>query len=357
MAQNEFRFFDTHIHFTENTPVDVSVESYKKLFALTGVEKAAFLSLPGSTSEGAGPTQNVKALYYKDVFSPNGYAFAGLIHNRALDEEGQSRNLLHQVERYFEAGFDGLKMLEGKPTMRKALRIRLTDGIFDRMFAFLEENHIPITLHNADPATFWDLSKMTPHEISRGWFCDASLPTKDEMFEEVMTIMDRHPRLHLTMAHYGFTSDALDQAQRFLDGYEHTALDTTPGWEQYVNMYGDIAHWQPFLETHAHRIKYGTDSYNVYNPDEKAMTARQLHQPTIIRNFMQGCGEYEIYGHTYGGIQLASELLQKIYYENASKEYGKPKPISKQFVAEEIAANRAEKEQYDLAVIAEHFGV
>lgn len=358
MTAVPYRFFDTHTHFLQGTPLDRSAEIYKQLFALTNTEKAAFLSLPNSFAEGLGPFQNIEALYFKDFFSPNGYAFAGLIHNFSLDAEAQSLDFLHQVETYFSSGFDALKMLEGKPTMRKATNLKLTDYKFDRTFSFLEENGIPLTIHNADPATFWDLSKMLPSEIENGWYCDPSLPTKDEMFEEVMVIMQRHPRLHLTLAHYGFTSDAIHQAKRFLDGYEYTALDMTPGWEQYTNMHADIENWLPFLESHADRFKYGTDfeNYNVSDDD----IVNHLRPSNIIRNFMETDTEHTIHGHTYRGINLDSSLLQKMYYENAAKEYGDPKPISKAFIAAEIEKHLpicTEEEKYDLSVVAAHFSL
>ena len=40
--------------------------------------------------------------------------------------------------------------------------------------------------------------------------------------------MKRHPKLRVTLAHYGFTGKRIDQAKRFLDDYEFTAFDTTP---------------------------------------------------------------------------------------------------------------------------------
>ncbi len=55
-------------------------------------------------------------------------------------------------------GFDGVKMMEGKPNRRKLLARRLDDPIFDGYYRFAEENGVPLTLHLADPAYFWDLS-------------------------------------------------------------------------------------------------------------------------------------------------------------------------------------------------------
>ena len=359
MFSPDFKFFDCHVHFNKETDVIRSVEVFKKFFKYGNVEKACFLALPDRFVECAGPTQLAKGLYYKDVFAGKVFAFAGLIHNAKLDKEAQSREFLKQVEGYFSSGFDGLKMLEGKPTTRKDTNLTLTDKVFEPTFSFLEENGISLTIHNADPATFWDLSRMTEHEISRGWFVDSSLPTKDEMFEEIMTIMSRHPKLKLTLAHYGFTSDNIEQARRLLDGYENTRLDMTPGWEQYCNMCKNEKEWVPFLEAHADRIKYGTDSYNNYFENEQEQLEEFCRESTIIRNFYETDSVHDVYGHAYHGINFDRELLKKMYYENASKEYDTPSAIDKQFVLNDIdkiydSCNADEKS--DLDVIAKHFG-
>ena len=360
MYPDKFKFFDCHVHFNKETNIPDSIKAFEKFFEAGNVEKALFHALPTHFVECAGPTQIVKGLFFKDYFKDKIFAFAGLIHDSKLDKKAQSKEFVKQLEGYFSSGFDGLKMLEGKPTTRKETKLTLTDEVFEPVFAFMEENGLSITLHNADPATFWDLSQMTDHEISRGWFVDSSMPTKNEMFEEILTIMSRHPKLKLTLAHYGFTSDNIEQAKRFLDGYENARLDMTPGWEQYCNMCKNADQWVPFLEAHANQIKYGTDSYNNYFEDEAAQIDEMRRQFTIIRNFYETNGEHEIYGHKYFGIDFNRDLLKKMYYENAVKEYGlTPSAIDKQFVFNEIDklySNCTDEEKADLDIIAKHFG-
>ena len=78
------KVFDLHIHYSFDIPIDQMVNIFKEEFAETGTEKFCFLSLPhhanGKDKLFLSANQNVKGLYLKHVFSPNGYAFAGLIH-------------------------------------------------------------------------------------------------------------------------------------------------------------------------------------------------------------------------------------------------------------------------------------
>ena len=87
MSEKMLAKFDTHVHYLMKTPLDESLVSFKKVFDTTGVEKMAFMSIPQEKSEGTDHTQNLKALFFKDSFSPNGYAFAGLVHNENLSKK------------------------------------------------------------------------------------------------------------------------------------------------------------------------------------------------------------------------------------------------------------------------------
>ena len=328
--------FDTHIHHLMKTPLDESLASFKKVFDITGVQKMAFMSIPHEKSEGTDYTQNLKSLFFKDVFSSDGYAFAGLVHNEQLDQKEQALDFIRQAEIYAAVGFDGIKMLEGKPSCRRRFRKLLSDDLYDGFFGFLEENGIPVTLHNADPACYWDKSQMTPYQIGRGWFCGPDLPTKDGMFEDVIAVLRRHPRLKLTMAHFGFLTDNKEQAKLYFDGFENTMVDLTPGGEQFFQMLEDKDFWIDFIEKHDTRIKYGTDTYNNAIADEQLWEMRALPRPTLLRNFFETDTEHTYFDDTYRGIALSPDRLGKIYMQNALMEYGAPKKIDMAYVKKEL---------------------
>ena len=106
--------------------------------------------------------QNMHMLFLKHAFSPNVYAFSGLEHplNVAeMDSEELSKEYLHQAEEYANVGYDGMKMFEGYPSMRKVMKRTLCDKVYDRYYSFLEENNIAVTMHVANPEGNWDIRK------------------------------------------------------------------------------------------------------------------------------------------------------------------------------------------------------
>ena len=100
--------------------------------------------------------------------------------HKRRSKEAAKRELMKAV-REINVGFDGVKILDGKPKMRKNLGRRLDDPIFDPLYAFLQEHDIPVTMHLGDPPEFWDINKISEYALKVGWYCDETYPTLEEM--------------------------------------------------------------------------------------------------------------------------------------------------------------------------------
>ena len=355
------RVFDCHLHLLQKASLTQSVESYRRYFTLNHVERAIFLMIPWEVAwqTNNDDTQNLKGLYLKKQF-PNCYSYAGLCHYPTLSEEEQAENFLAQAQEYYAAGYDGIKLLEGKPGLRKLFKFKISDPVYDKMFSFLEEVNMPVTLHNGDPSAFWDKSKMSEYAIKRGWFVDETNLTLTEMQEDILTLMKRHPKLRFTQAHCGFTSDRIEQAKRFLGDYEYTRYDMTPGGEQELYMSRHWDTWGLFFAESADRYKYGTDTYNSVPPEtplaipprtvepnhmpgfdidpEKVdgWTRNLLYRPWFLRNFMETATEHVYSGETFKGVHLPCDVREKIYFGNAYRDLGDPRPVNEQYYAAEL---------------------
>jgi len=204
------KVFDAHVHHMFEMPIEEVIRIFKLEFPVTATEKQAFLSIPNNVSPEKefclDEMQNMRILFLKYVFSPNAYAFSGLEHplNVAeMDGEYLSKEYLRQAEEYASVGYDGMKMLEGYPSLRKEMKRILCDKVYDRYYSFLEENSIPVTMHVANPEENWDISKASEYNIKMGRVYDNSYPTRLQLLDEVDGIMKKHPKLRLTLAHFG----------------------------------------------------------------------------------------------------------------------------------------------------------
>ncbi len=325
------KFFDSHVHCDFDIDIKQSIDSFNKISGLCNVEKRVFMSVPHLNDSTPDYIENPRNLFFKHYFSPNAYAYAGLEHDVSLNESDASKYFLAQAKEYLENGFDGIKLLEGKPSLRQRFKYKMSDSVYDDMFAFLEQKGVPITMHNADPISYWDKAKMDAHALAMGW--GAGEMTKREMHEDIEILMKKFPKLRLTLAHMGFYTDEKEFGERFLGDYEFTMLDLTPGHQQYTNMHKQPEYWVDFFDRHQDRIVYGTDNTNLPFDFEDGYLRTVTMQQTLIRNFFETDWWHKTFiapidREFYRGIKLDDTILDKIYYLNAQKQLGEPKKIN-----------------------------
>ena len=334
------KVYDMHVHYLMSIPLEETIEIFKEEFSATGTEKYNFLSCCHHADHGSlefAEVQNLKGLFLKKVFAPNAYAYAHLEH--PLDVVGRtdkelSELYLKQAQEYYAAGYDGMKMLEGYPSIRKAMKRRLDDAVYDKYYSFLAENRIPVTMHVANPETFWDITKVDAWSLQAGRYCDETYPTKAQLHEEVDGILKKHPRLRLTMAHFGFMSYDIEQAKRYLD-YENTMFDLTPGGEQLLKMREAWEEeWHEFFVRYQNRILYGTDFYAFSKEgDLEAWEKAFWRRPRFVRQFFETDGEHLYGNRPFRGVNLEKSIRDKIYRENALREMGEPRKIDVVYLA------------------------
>ena len=330
------KVFDNHCHTLRRVSVEESIESFKLYAKHNNVCGMNFLSIAKDLSDMENDyMQNVKNLFLKKYFGAPYTAFAGLEHHVDLSEEEQAEEYLNQVKVYKEVGFDGLKMLEGKPNMRRIFGYKLSDPVYEKMFAYIEQIGFPVVLHNADPKEFWHKELCSEHALKRGWYVTPDQLKKEEMDEDVFAVMERHPNLRLGLAHFGFFSQDVEVAERFMS-YKNTALDTTPGGEQYFHMLEDWNNWKAFFEKYQDKIIYGSDTYNYKLTDYENLRS-VLARPTLVREFFSTDTVNHYYSDEYTGVKLDDSIVEKIFYKNAMERYGEPAKVDVEYIKARIA--------------------
>lgn len=235
-----------------------------------------------------------------------------------------------------KAGFDGIKMFEGYPSMRKAIGRPLYHSVYDKFYTYLEDNEIPVILHFANPETFWDISKIDAYSKEKGRYCDETHPTKAQLHEELDGVMKKHPRLKLALAHFGFMAYDIKMAERWLLDYPNTLIDITPGGEQLLMISQSWDTWRPFFEKYQDRIIYGSDAYAF--PKTENWEINFKRRPEFLRKLFETDGEHDYVNRPFRGVNLDKSIRQKIYYDNAVRILGEPKKIDYGYMKEKARA-------------------
>ncbi len=326
------KIFEGHIHHMlskNKVSVRESVRLYQKQFKMHNVVKACFLAfptharperdnLPAITLKECDRVDNTKAMYFKSVFSPNGYAYAGLEYDKVdlTDKKATAEELLRQVTEYKRVGFDGIKMNEGNPNTRAVLDCPLDDEIFDLFYEFCEREGFPIIMHLTNNPDMWDLTKIRPNWLALGRYYDERFPSFDQMQEEVMRVLEKFPKLKFTLAHFGFLTFAPKSRLEKFISYENTMLDVTPGGDNYFNILDDKEYWIPFIKKHIDRFVYGSDMYNTNFSNSNYYENSLQNRANLVKRFFSTTDEYEYTKKNYRGIGLEKDMLEKLFHDN-----------------------------------------
>lgn len=206
--------------------------------------------------------------------------------------------------------------------MRKKTGKALDDDIYDKMFSYLEENNIPITIHAGDPATFWDASgDDLAMRIERGWVYDESYPSRHSIFAEIDGVMRRHPKLRLTVAHLMCDNEDVACATKFIADYPNTGYDLTACPSEYTIASEKPDEWREFFLRFADRLYFGTDLYNRGITDSSVDNWGRT-SCLLSRMYLEGKDPFSFDGKNYRPLNLPEDVIQKIYFENLVSRVG-----------------------------------
>ncbi len=271
--------------------------------------------------------QNALGIYLK-LIAPDCYAFGGFTYRCAYD-------FREEYDRLMAIGFDGVKMIEQKPTVRRALGVPMNDGRYDELYAAMERDGVPLLAHVADPTENWDRARIPQWAFDAGgYYGDAAegFPGKEALTAEAEDVAARFPRLRLILAHLFFLSDDLPRLGEFMARHPAVCLDLTSGTEMYFNMGREPEAARAFFLRYQDRLIYGTDNMNL--TDATAMENAQI-TCGMQERFLTESGTIAAWDKQTVGLALPEEVCRKIFRENFLRVAGrKPRPIDQNAAAE-----------------------
>ncbi len=279
------------------------------------------------------------------------FVFGGLnvaAYFMAPDQVGEL--FAENIDLLLAAGCDGIKMIEGKPQMRKMLPIPDFDSqAFAPYWEKAARTQIPILFHVNDPEEFWDAERTPAWAYERGWFYgDGSFIDNEAQYSQIYHVLERNPNLKVILAHFFFMSAQQPRLAELLDRYPNIYVDLTPGIEMYANFSANIDQTRDFFIQFQDRILFGTDigaKALLVSPEEGIDFAESQARVYLIRNFLETEGEFQLdteSGFLFGkedtqfrGLGLPPSVLEKIYYQNFEKAVGsKPRPLNPNIIIE-----------------------
>ncbi len=267
----------------------------------------------------SGGAQNAICIAAK-LLRPNIYIFGSANHSSPDDFGLQAQSLA-------EIGFDGIKIIEGKPNCYKQCgSYPLNGSKFAPLYLAAQRLGLPILMHIADPPECWDIAAASQHAIENGWVYGSGYPSQEELFAQVDDLCTTYPDLKIIFAHFCFMSDDLPRADSFLAQHKNAHFDICPGTEMYVNFAKNPAAARGFFMKHQDRLIFGTDNRECESAEDVDIM-RVINSMT--HSFLTTQADYTAWDLHLKGINLPTDVLEKIYSGNFIRTTSAaPKPLN-----------------------------
>jgi len=272
-------------------------------------------------------SNNILVALYK-LRHPEVYIHGGLIYDSypVADVLPEGMDPVTQYRELMAIGFDGIKMLETKPTEQKAYGMFIDDAYYDAFFAACEENGTPMVWHVADPETFWDVDRIPQRFLDRGWFYgDGTYMSYDRVYGQVYNVLEKHPKLKVVFAHFFFLSEHPEQLEQMFAKYPGVTVDLTPGSEMYSAFRDNRAYYRDFFIRYQDRILFGTDTS--YSGSDMS---RFVDRGKAVEKFLTTDEKMTVISVETKGLALPKPVCNKILGENFQRMTGKtPKSMDR----------------------------
>lgn len=243
-------------------------------------------------------------------------------------------DFVDQLEELMELGMDGVKICDFKPDAYVKLSVAKRLDDYERYIDACEKYHVHMCWHVADPAYFWDESKVTEDLKNVGWFYgDKKYPTYDALIDYTYGLLDRHPNLQVQLAHCFFKSEAPAEVESLLQKYPNVQIDLAPGGEMFDGFRLYYDQWYRIFREYSDRFVYATDNSTSYSQEE--MTE-------LAQNVLRFLATEDAFDFTEvnvaHGIKLERPHLENILYKNHDRVVGTtPRSINKVALKKYIA--------------------
>jgi predicted TIM-barrel fold metal-dependent hydrolase len=235
-----------------------------------------------------------------------------------IGESGWAEQTVKQLEEDIKNGANGLKIYKNLGMDLKDIngnRVPVDDERINPVWEKCAELGIPVLIHTADPAPFWE-----PWDrYNERWFelkerpdrkrDPEEYPSWKQIINEQHNLFRNHTNTIFINAHLGWFGNDLSSLGKFLDELPNVYTEIGAVLAE-IGRQPDFA--RKWMIKYQDRVLFGKDSWN---PEEYHVYFRVLETADEYFDYYR---KRHAFWKMYG-INLPDEVLKKIYYKNALK--------------------------------------
>jgi len=303
----KFPFIDVHGHQYRMPTQDLT----SVVADMDNLNMGIMVNLSGRTGDQL--VQSVKNI--ADNFPGRFVVFAN-INFQDAGSERWTEKMVAQLEQDVKNGARGLKVYKSLGLSNKDAqgnRLAINDERLDPIWAKCGELGIPVLIHSADPASFWDefdgdnerwLELKTHPRRKRD---DTNPAPFQQIMNEQYSIIKKHPNTTFISAHMSWLANDLGRLGELFDEMPNMNV----GIGAIIAELGRQPRFaKAFITKYQDRVLFGKDSWK---PEEFPTYFRVLESADEYFPYHK---KYHAYWAMYG-LDLDDEVLKKVYYKNA----------------------------------------
>lgn len=220
---------------------------------------------------------------------PGRFIVFGNVDWSRINEPGFGDAAAKQMEQDVAAGMRGLKVYKalGLEYRRPDGKLwHVDDPAFDPIWAKAGELGIPVLIHTADPAAFWEpvnernfWNGVLYGEYAWWSYYRRGYPSREELLAERNEVIARHPSTTFICPHVGSRAECLDVAAEELDSLPNLYYDISARLPTLGRSPRRAARAREFMIEYQDRILMGTDMIYDDTNVPTGVQAQMLFQP------------------------------------------------------------------------------
>jgi uncharacterized protein len=320
-----YPFVDVHNHQFELTGAEKVREVVK---AMDAMNMAVMVNLSGRgfrrivDAAGVETYRLQDQAYLRDLIAlTEGVAPGRIVHFTNVDFDGAgapgwAERAVRELQQDVAAGARGLKIYKSLGMDDRDAageRLHVDDPRLDPVFEACARLGVPVLIHTADPAPFWQPRDARNErlyeliEIPDRWRDPAKNPSWATLIAEQHNLFRRHPRTAFIDAHLGWMGNDLGRLGKLLDELPNVQTEIGAVLAELGRQPRFAREW---LTRYQDRVMFGKDTWAAGE------------YPTYFRTLETADDAFPYYRRRHAfwkiyGLDLPDEVLRKLYYANA----------------------------------------
>ncbi|UYP44797.1 hypothetical protein NEF87_001082 [Candidatus Lokiarchaeum ossiferum] len=239
--------------------------------------------------------------------------------------QGKPSKAAKSIDKYYSQGFSVIKLwfaprfsvYTKKFSREKEGASKLSNPMYEPMFSRIEDLDLVFLVHNSDP-DIWYQNVYVP---------ESKYGSKESHLHEFEEFLKKYPKMKVLGAHFGAQPENLVNLGRWFDTYPNFYVDASSARWMARELSRNPANSNTFLKKYHNRILWGSDlSFGWQRKKKKPLyyytrylTYQALFETNVVNLPLPFTDPDSRMGTVINGLDLPLEVLEDIYWKNASK--------------------------------------